>query len=149
MVPFYEWDYGIRAFSESEWEKRGLSWDKVKEVTEASMKELIKRLKPDVVRDDRGIVEYIILVDKDPFLTGLILSPLLRETYRDLLGDRIYAIPIDRNRIYLFPATGGSLKEYGPSLVDGFRRAPLPVTLEIFLLDDSGYRVIGELRRGD
>jgi len=148
VVPFYEWDYGIRAFSEAEWKKRGLTWEKVDEWTRASTKEIIEEVKADVIRDERGIVEYVILADKNPFLTGLILSPVIHETYRDLLGDRIHAIPIDRNRIYLFPATGGSLKEYGPALADEFRRAPLPVTLEIFLLDDSGYRVVGELRRG-
>lgn len=148
VVPFYQWDYGVRAFSETQWKNQGMSWERVGELTAASMEKLIKKVKPDVIRDERGIVEYVILADKDPFLTGLVLSPLLCETYKELLGDRIHAIPIDRNRIYLFPATGGSLSEYGPALVDEFRRAPLPVTLEIFLLDKSGYRVIGELRRG-
>lgn len=148
LVPFYKWDYGVRPFSEAEWKKQGLSWEKVGDLTSTSMEQLIKKVKPDVVRDDRGIVEYVIIADKDPFLTGLVLSPFLREAYQELLGDRIHAIPIDRNRIYLFPATGGKLSDYGPAIVDEFRRAPLPVSLEIFLIDKSGYRVIGELRRG-
>lgn len=148
IVPFYEWDYGVRAFSEEEWEKRGLTWEKLMNYSSGLAKVLLEKIEPEVVRDERGIVQYVILANRDPFLTGLILTPLLRESYRGLLGDRIHAIPIDRNRIYLFPATGGALADFGPALVDEFRRAPLPVSLEIFLLDEEGYRAIGEIRRG-
>jgi hypothetical protein len=49
--------------------------------------------------------------------------------------------------LYLFPATGGKLAEYGPSLVEEFRSTRFPVSLEVFLLDEAGFRVVGELER--
>ena len=54
---------------------------------------------------------------------------------------------LERNRIYLFPATGGTLEEFGPALVEEYRQAQFPVSLEIFLLDQEGFRVVGELER--
>ena len=39
------------------------------------------------------------------------------------------------------------IAEYGPALVDEYRKARLPVSLEVFLVDDYGFRVIGELER--
>jgi len=147
IVPFYEWDYGVRAFTREIWEERGLEWDDARGLALAIADGLVESVEPEIVRDDRGIIQYLILADESPFLTSTILSPKLLEAYRDLLGDRVFALPIDRNRIYLFPVTGGSLEDYGPSIVDEFRRARLPVSLEVFLLDDEGYRVVGELRR--
>ncbi len=149
IVPFYEWDYGVRAFSKETWDSRRMNWEKLEKPALNLAEELVKKVKPDIVRDERGIVQYVILVDENPFLTSVVLSPKLRETYRDVLGDRIYALPLDRNRVYLFPVTGGALKDYGPAIVDEFRKARLPVSLEIFLLDESGYRAVGELKRSN
>jgi hypothetical protein len=39
------------------------------------------------------------------------------------------------------------LEEFGPALVEEYRQAQFPVSLEIFLLDQEGFRVVGELER--
>lgn len=147
VVPFHEWDYGVRAFTKQSWEDLGMTWEKAQAAGTGIAAKLVESVKPDIVRDERGTIQYIVLVDPDPFLTSVILTQDLFDAYRDSLGDRIFVLPIDRNRIYLFPATGGSLEDYGPSLVDEFRRTPLPVTLEVFLLDRTGYRAVGQISR--
>lgn len=147
VVPFYEWDYGVRSFTAESWRERGMNWEKVRSLALPVAEKLVESVEPDIVRDERGIIDYIILVDPSPFLTSALLTPELWEKYRDSLGDRIFALPIDRNRIYLFPVTGGSLEDYGPSIVDEFRAAPLPISLEVFLLDENGYRAVGEISR--
>lgn len=149
LVAYYEWDFGVRPFTEKVWTERGLTREKLIPLAQTLAAELIPALKPEMVRDSRGVILYAILADKDPFLTSALLSPDLIERFRETLGDRIHAVLVDRHRIYLFPATGGLLQEYGPALVEEFRQTPLPVSLEVFLIDDSGYRVIGELERPD
>ena len=147
MVASYEWDYGIRPFSNELWAERGLSWEILERQTEQIADKLLEEVTPKIVRDDRGVVEYIILRSEDPFLTSVILSDKLIPAFEEMLGDRIHAVLPDRHRVYLFPATGGTLKEYGPSLVNEFLDAELPVSLEVFLIEKAGVEAIGELER--
>jgi len=149
LVAYYEWDFGVRPFTEKVWNERSLTREKLLPAAEAHAGKILQKLEPEMVRNSRGVILYAILSDSDPFLTSVLLSPVLLEHFRDTLGDRILAVLVDRHRIYLFPATGGMLQEYAPALVEEFRRTSLPVSLEVFLIDDDGYRVIGELERPD
>jgi len=147
LAAFYEWDFGVRPFTKKTWAERGLQWDQFMPLALTLADSIAGKLKPELVRDDRGVALYAIIADEDPFLTSAILSPKLHERFRETLGDRIHVVLLERNRLYLFPATGGTLPEFGPSLVEEFRRSSFPVSLEIFLLDRDGYRVVGELER--
>lgn len=147
MVPFYRWDYGIRPFSREKWDQEQLEWDKVIELTRHLGDRLTEKIEPQLVRDDRGVVQYAFLAAKEPFLSTVVFSEKFREQFKDTLGDRLFIVFIDRQLLYVFPVVGGALEEYGPSLVDEFRATQLPVSLEVFLLEDSGFKVIGELTR--
>ncbi len=147
LAAHYEWDFGVRPFTKKVWEERGLDWDRFLPAARALADRIAEKIEPKLVRDHRGVVLYAIVADEDPFLTGVLLSPKLRERFRETLGDRIHAVLLERNRLYLFPATGGTLAEFGPALVEEYRRSKFPVSLEIFLLDHEGPRVVGEIDR--
>lgn len=147
MAAQYEWSFGVRPFTKKTWEERGLQWETFYPIAREVADAVATKLEPRLVRDHRGIVLYAIIADEDPFLTSALLSPKLHERFKESLGDRILVVLLERNRIYLFPATGGTLEEFGPSLVEQYRQAQFPVSLEIFLLDRDGFRVVGELER--
>lgn len=147
LVPFHEWDYGVRPIPSKLWKERGFEWDRFVEISRAIADGILEKVEPRVVRDSRGIVEYVDLSDKDPFLTSILLSDKLLDRFRETLGDRVFAVLVDRHRVYLFPATGGDINDYGPGIVDEYRATEFPVSLEVFLIDDDGYRVVGELNR--
>lgn len=147
MAAQYEWSFGVRPFTKKTWGERGLQWETFFPIAREVADAVATKLEPRLVRDHRGIVLYAIIADEDPFLTSAILSPKLHERFKESLGDRIHVVLLERNRIYLFPATGGTLEEFGPSLVEQYRQAQFPVSLEIFLLDRDGFRVVGELER--
>lgn len=147
MAAQYEWSFGVRPFTKKTWEERGLQWETFFPIAREVADAVATKLEPRLVRDHRGIVLYAIIADEDPFLTSALLSQKLHERFKESLGDRILVVLLERNRIYLFPATGGTLEEFGPSLVEQYRQAQFPVSLEIFLLDRDGFRVVGELER--
>lgn len=147
MAAYYEWDYGVRPFTKKTWEERGLDWERFFPVARALADGIVARVEPKLVRDHRGVALYAILADEDPFLTSVLLSSKLHERFRETLGDRILVVLLEQNRLYLFPATGGTLAEFGPALVEEYRRSSFPVSLEIFLLDREGFRPVGELER--
>ncbi|MEX2577591.1 MAG: hypothetical protein WD342_00925 [Verrucomicrobiales bacterium] len=147
LVATYEWDYGVRSFSRKLWAERGFEWDAFLTIARRVGDAIAEKIEPRLVRDHREVVEYVLVHDEDPFLTGALLSNKFYERFRETLGDRIHAVVVDRHRIYLFPATGGKLEEFGPALVEEFRRTALPVSLEIFELDGKAIGVIGEIER--
>jgi len=149
LIASYEWDYGVRYFTEKTWTDRGLDWSKFLPAAQKVADDILEEIEPEFARDSRGIIEYVILHSEDPFLSSVLISPKLTEKFGESLGDRIQAIVVDRQMIYLFPATGGKLQEFGRSLVDAFQQAKLPVSLEVFLINESGARVVGELGQGD
>lgn len=143
----YEWDYGVRPFTEKTWKEHNLDWDAFFPIALAVADDIAETVDFRIVRDSRGVIEYAVLEGDDPFLSSAILSQKLLDRLREKLGDRIHAIPVDRQRVYLLPATGGDLETFGPAIVKEFRRATLPISLEVFLLTDDGVSVIGELER--
>ncbi|MDF1826335.1 MAG: hypothetical protein P1U68_16940 [Verrucomicrobiales bacterium] len=147
MVPFYQWDYGIRPFSKEQWDEQELEWEELVARSSKLGDLLMEKVEAREVRDERGVVRYAFLAAMEPFLSTVVFSDKFREKFKDTLGDSLLIVFIDRQLLYAFPAVGGSLEEYGPSLVDEFRVTPLPVSLEVFLLNDSGMKVIGELSR--
>ena len=147
MVPYYEWDYGVRAFDESYWTDNRFTWERITSIAERVGDNLMEIVEPMVVRDDRGVIKYAYIKDKDPFLSSIILSKKLVEKFRDSMGDSLHVMLIDRHIVYIFPANGMPITDYGSALVDEYRKARLPISLEVFLVDDYGFRVIGELER--
>jgi len=146
-VASYEWDYGVRSFSEKLWTERGFDWDKFMPVAMKLADSLAESIEPQLVRDHRDVVEYALFSHEDPFLSSMVLSPIFYEKLKGTLGDELRVLIIDRHRIYVFPATGGTLEEYGEALVGDFIDTNLPVSLEVFSLNANGLEVMGELER--
>ncbi|MEM9282189.1 MAG: hypothetical protein AAGA96_10200 [Verrucomicrobiota bacterium] len=147
LVPYYEWDYGIRAFTEDYWTENQFTWERISDLSKRNAETILDNVEPTIIRDSRGVAEYLIIEDEDPFLTCILLSDTLIDHFNEWLGAQIYAVCIDRHLIYLFPAAGSTIEDYGPALVDEFMRASLPVSLEVLLIDESGVRVFAELQR--
>lgn len=142
-----EWSYGVRFYTREEWGKRGWTrknfYAAAREVADAVAEEMSVRF----IRDHRGVIDYALVAGEDPFLGSALLSAKFLERFADTLGEELLVIPLDRQRLYVFPGTGGKMEEYGPALVEQFRTAKLPVSLEVLRVDKTGLRVVGELER--
>jgi len=147
LVPAWQWDYGVRLYTRNTWAEHGWEWESFLTAARGVADEIATGLEPAYVRDHRGVIDYAVVGHEDPFLGSVLLSPRFRALFRDTIGDRLHVVVLDRHELYVFPATGGEIAEFGPALVRQFRAARFPVSLEVFLVDESGFRVIGELER--
>ncbi len=143
----YTWTYGVRLFTLKSWKEKGISWEDFAARAGALADDIASKLKPTYERDHRGVIEYAIVGGGNPFMSSAVTSPEFLKLFSQTLGERLHVIIVDRFLIYVFPANGGKLKDFGPSLVGVFQQTPMPVSLEIFEIDRTGYRVIGEIER--
>jgi len=147
LVPFYEWDYGVRPFTKEKWEAEGLTWERIVQIATGVADEVVDAMEVEYIRDGRLVIECAIARSRDPFLTSAVLSPKFPAYFRETLGERLQVVILDRYELYVFPAAGSALADYGPALVEQFAETNFPVSLEVFLVDSEGARVIGEISR--
>jgi hypothetical protein len=147
LAAAYEWEYGVRVFPKEEWLKRGYEWTEFLANAVRMADRLVGEIEPIFQRDRRGVIDFAVLTHDDPFLSSIILSPKLLKRFEEQFGKRLHLLVLDRNRIFVFPADGGRIEGFANSLIDQYYEARHPVSLELFLIDETGYRVIGALER--
>jgi hypothetical protein len=147
LAPAYEWEYGVRVFSKSKWQAQKYDWNDYLSEAAKIADTLVDAIEPKFYRDSRGVIEYAEITHKDPFLSSIVISKRFLPRFEREFGNRIQVIILGRNRLFLFPADGGKLETYGPSLANAYRETEFQVSLEIFLVDESGFRVVGEIER--
>ena len=147
LAAAYTWKYGVRLFTDKTWDESGLKWESFAAKAGTMADQIAARIKPTYIRNHRGVIDYAIIKDEAPFLSSVITSPAFRKPFIETLGDKLHVIVLDRNVLYVFPATGRNLAEFGPALAAIYKKTPMPVSLEIFQIDKRGYRVIGEIER--
>ncbi len=147
LVPAYEWEYGVRIYTKETWKELGVEWNDYVNGALKVADTIVKNLKPEWVRDHRNVINYAILQSDDPFLSSVLLSKKLHPMFKEKLGENIHIVIPERGTLYLFPAEGGKLDGYGPSIVKRFKTSKNPVSVEVFLLTADSFRVVGELEQ--
>lgn len=147
LAAAYTWSYGVRLFTDETWKESGFAWEGFATRAAALADDLAGKIKPQYIRDSRGVIEYAIVSDESPFISSVLTSPVFLEPFADTLGEKLNVIVVDRNVLYVFPGIGGKLADFGPALARTFQSTPMPVSLEVFEVDKSGFRVIGEIER--
>lgn len=145
LAPAYEWEYGVRLFTASKWREKGYDWNAYLQSASREADRLVDELEPMIRRDSRGVIDYAEITSDDPFLSSILLSKRFLPKLKGELGSRLHAVVLDRYKIFVFPADGGKLEAYGTALAEAFRSTDRPVTLEVFLIDEKGVSIIGQI----
>jgi len=147
MVAVQEWGYGVKLFTAKEWRKRAFDNAEYRSNAEAVADKVMGKVKPEWVRDSRGVILYAMIHDKDPFLSSILLSSKFLPKFKKNLGESVQVIILDRHVIYVFPEAGGRLNEFGTALAKQFQETGQPVSLEVLHVNNTGIKVIGSIGR--
>lgn len=143
LAAAYEWSYGTQNYSKEKWAEVDPGEFAADSIALADS--LLETIEPRYVKDSRGVIEYAILNDDDPFISSVLISKKFIDRFEETLGDKINAIVMDRKVVYLFPATGTTLGSFADALSDQYADTPEPVSLEIFAITREGYEIIGSI----
>ena len=100
-------------------------------------------LKPEFVRDSRGVIQYAVLASDDPLTASAVLAPDFAARFADTIGpDMIIAIP-SRNKIFLFPNLTPTYLDRSETVILEYKSSPFPVSMELFSIKDGRLTAIG------
>ncbi|MCB1232400.1 MAG: hypothetical protein KDN19_19285 [Verrucomicrobiae bacterium] len=148
LAPAYVGKYTLRLYSREKWEADGLAWESFYARALKTADELVDDLEVELKRDPRGVLDYAEVRSDSPWLSSVLLSGRFLTRFEEDFGERLHVIIVDRRQLYVFPADGGKLQQYAAALADLYHDDSVirhPVSLEVFLVDKEGFRVIGSI----
>ena len=108
--------------------------------------EHLKSLKPKLIRDKNGVIDYALLQSEHVLTPTVVLAPQFREMFADTLGEQLLIVIPDRSTVFVFSKLAGSLERHRAGLSDLYEDAVFPVSEEVFELTKDGIRVVGAFR---
>jgi hypothetical protein len=140
-----ETQYGVRTFSDDEWREKAYDLKEFYSAAEATADGVVDALEPEFQRDSRDVIEYALVKSKDGFLSSALTSKRFLPRFEREFGGDLRVVVVDRYILYVFPAIGSKLETFGPALAEIYRTTPFPGSLEVFQVNEEGYRVVGTL----
>lgn len=120
-----------------------LDLDSIRRVTAASASAELAKLKPEYVRDKKGVILYALLASDSPATASVVLAPDFADKFADTFGpDILVAIPT-RYRIYVYPALASHFRDTAALVLSDYEISGYPVSKEVFRVTPKGLQAIG------
>jgi hypothetical protein len=114
-----------------------------KRQTESHARKLLEMIKPEIIRDSRGVITALRINSSDPTLSGILLLPDIGNHYANLLGpDCYFAVP-NRETVLLFPRLASDIQSFSPLVHSLYHNDPWPISTEIFEMANGKLRASG------
>ncbi len=136
-------DIGPDFATASEWSEAGMDVQKATASTRALAAAWLREVKPQLVRNDRKIIEFALLKsDKIP-IAATVLAPEFLKEFEDVFGPKMIVVMPNLYTVFVFPGIAGTQNAYS-DLILGAWHSKLPkVSREVFELTASGIRAVG------
>ena len=141
----YEGSLGVSHYKAEEFRRIFKSdWKQFRERALKDSAKHLKRLKPVMVRNSDNIIEYGLIQSEDPLTASTILLPQFREKFKDVFGSELLVLVPNRSTILVFSDSDNNLNKYKETVIKMYKDSIYPVSREIFRLNGTGIRAIGD-----
>jgi len=125
---------GIEVYAKEDFERLGLSPETFAERSKKIADRLLASLKPDLIKDAAGKVQYAVYRGDRPIMSSLLMAPSLPQVFEELFGKEIWVACPDRHSLFVFPAKPEAIEEFVADLADRFESDAHASSPEIFAL---------------
>lgn len=123
-----------------------LDVDSIRRLATASASAELAKLKPQFVRDKKGVAVFALLASDSPTTASAVLAPEFADQFANTLGpDLLVAIP-NRYKIYVYPALASHFQETAHLVLNDYEASGYPVSKEVFRVTPKGLQAIGEFK---
>jgi hypothetical protein len=137
---------GVRYYTAGEFGAMDLGWSGFRRKAAAAADRVFATLTPEVTKDAKGFVRFVVLRGKTQLTASTVLAPKFHETFRATMGDDLIVLIPDRFTVYVFPRPMGEYKQWGRKIIETYSDASYPVSLEVFLLSKAGLSGLGSFQ---
>ena len=104
----------------------------------------LEKISPVLIKNPENKVEYVLIQSQNPLTSSTIVLPQFRKKFKDLLGPELLVIVPNRSTILVFSGSENNLNFYKKTFINMFKDSIYPVSREIFRINGSGIRAIGD-----
>ncbi len=133
----------LAPMARSEFDALKLEWRDFVERTQAGAEADLAKLKPQYVRDRKGVIEYAVLESGEPLAASAVLAPSFLGRFAETLGPKILVVVPNQFTAYVFPALASNYQRYAHLVVPAFRSTAHSVSLEVVEISPEGMRAVG------
>jgi uncharacterized protein YtpQ (UPF0354 family) len=120
-----------------------LDLDSIRRIAATSASAVLATLKPEYVRDKKGVAQFAVLASDSPATASAVLAPDFADKFAETLGpDLLVAIPT-RYRIYVYPALASRFQETASLVLQDYEISGYPVSKEVFRVTPKGLQAVG------
>jgi len=145
LVPGRRTSAGVDTFTQQEWEAEKHEWPEVMASAMVIADRIVDSMKLEWERDGNGVILYGAVRGDDAFFGSAIFSKRFLTRFRAELGGELFVVVPEQGLMFVFPRHGGRLADFAGALSAIYAESALRVSLEIFLVDEAGCRVVGVL----
>ncbi|MEZ5299466.1 MAG: hypothetical protein R3F11_02175 [Verrucomicrobiales bacterium] len=133
----------VHYYSAEELKALGVEWAEFLAEARAAAGRLLATLKPEIVRDKDGLVEYAVFRSGSHLTSSIVLADGFLEPFRDTLGRRVMVAIPDRFTVFVFPRVDSAVADYGRTFAEIYDNATYPGITELLEVSPDGIRAIG------
>lgn len=122
-----------------------MTYPMIREQALRTASEVLKRMKPVLVRDKSKVIRYAAIESEDPLTASCVLAPEFAAAFEKTLGpDLLVAMPT-RNQVLVFSKQDDIHLRMAGQIIDAYLSSNYPVSREIFALENGNLRSLGVL----
>lgn len=128
----------IMPYKAEEFQQLGLSVETFAERAKKAADKRLASLKPDLIKNAEGQVQYAVYRSEQPLMASLLVAPSLPAVFEKLFGEEIWVALPDRHSLFVFPAKPEAVEEFTADLEDRYLSDPRAASPEIFSIKKGG-----------
>ncbi len=136
-------DIGPDFVSAEEWKEAGLDEKKIAASTRELAVKWLKEVKPQLVRNDRKVIEFALLKSDRVPIAAAVLAPEFLKEYEQVFGPKVIVIIPNLYTVFVFPGVAGNHHAYSDLILAAWHSKAPKVSREVFEVTAGGIRAVG------
>jgi hypothetical protein len=136
-------DIGPDFVSADDWKAAGMDEKKLAEATHQNAVAWLKEVKPQLIRNERKIVEFALLKSEHIPVAATVLAPEFLKEFEPVFGPKMIVVVPNLYTVFVFPGIAGNHDSYSDLILGAWHSNAPKVSREVFELTAGGIRAVG------
>jgi hypothetical protein len=134
---------GPEFLTAEDWKVAGMDERKLAATSRGMAAAWLKSVKPQLVRNDRKIIEFALLKSDQVPVAATVLAPEFLKEFEGIFGPKMIIVMPNLYTVFVFPGIAGNHNSYSDLILGAWNSSAPKVSREVFELTAGGLRAVG------